>query len=887
MDRELSIARNPDPFIYGRWQNETVSWRNFAAGLSEPYVGSELFADYLKMNKKEKRDCKGSGGGYFGGFLSDGIRRKHHVTKRDILNLDFDHLPSGDDKVILSMCNMLGCDFVIHSSQSHTTAAPRLRVIIPLSRSITSEDEYAAVSRKMASKIDPSMSKLDKTTHEYERLMLFPRHSKDAPYIYIWAGQSRPDLPLCDVDAVLSEYADWRNADEWPKAPENDFPRPQPSERKLKTDPAQRAEPIGSFCEYFTVEDAIDAFLPDVYERVDDDASGHARYTYRSGTTAAGAIVYDSKFLFSHHDTDPASGKTLNAFELLQLHKFGDLDEKANANKDIDQWNDKESFKAMCEWLQADDAPELQAYRIEVVKNRNTRYSDFISSIEPTSAEEDFGAIAAAEGAEEIAWDENARNKDGSIKATITNALRILLDDPRLKGRIKFDVIRNQLVVKGDMPWQFGDMLEGSLHREDKCLDENGWRTWTEGDEAGLRSYIEDVYGIGGAKRAVVMDALKMLSAARLRNGVREYLEGLTWDGKPRVETVFIDYLGAEDDPTTREMTRKALLGCVYRAFEPGHKFDEMVVLIGPQGVGKSTILRKLAHDAWFNDSLHNFDGQKVAENIKGAWIVEIGELHALRKAEVGQIRQILASQVDRFRLPYHPDATANPRHCIFFGTGNDPEVVRDPEGERRFWIIETSVNEPDKSVWDDLTKEEIDQIWAEAVVYYRAGESSSISAESKVRLLDRQKDFRDADPWETSVEEFLRLKVPKDWRKWPMNKRREFWAARLEADVVDPGETDDWSNVSGLDGQPVGELVPRDRVTCREVWSERLSGNNTYQRDWTGDKLDRMDRKRIGTILRALLVGGRFDGTKWKYQAVRSTPESAVEKGYQKVSWR
>ena len=125
---------------------------------------------------------------------------------------------------------------------------------------------------------------------------------------------------------------------------------------------------------------------------------------------------------------------------------------------------------------------------------------------------------------------------------------------------------------------------------------------------------------------------------------------------------------------------------------------------------------------------------------------------------------------------------------------------------------------------------------------------------------------------------------MPKDWRKWPMNRRREFWAARLEADVVDPGETDDWSNVSGLDGQPVGELVPRDRVTCREVWSERLSGNSTYQRDWTGDKLDRVDRKRIGAILRALLVGGRFDGTKWRYIDIRNDSSGGREKGFKKV---
>lgn len=880
MDRKLSIARNPTPFICGRWQNETIGWRDFASSLSEPVIGSELFADYLKMGKRDKRNTKGSSGGYFGGFLADGIRRKHHITKRDILNLDFDHLAVGDDKPLQLMCAALGCDFVMHSSQSHTVSAPRLRVLIPLSRSISSEDEYAAVSRKVASKIDPSMSKLDKTTHEYERMMLYPRHSKDAPYIYIWAGQSRTDLPLLDVDAILSEYNDWHNVNEWPKAPDNDYPRLQPSERKLKTDPTQRAEPIGSFCSYFSVEDAIALFLPDVYERVEDDASGRARYTYIKGSSAAGAIVYDSLFMFSHHDTDPAGGKTLNAFELLQVHRFGHLDETANADKDVEQWNDKASFKAMCEWLQSSDEPALLEYRINVVKERNGRYNDFIESVKPTTAEDDFGDVASDSGAgDEIVWDATAYNKDGTIKPTISNALKILMSDPRLKGRIKRDVIRNQVVIKGNMPWQIGDMLEGSLRREDRCLDTAGWRSWTEGDDAGLRSYIEDIYGIN--RKNVVDDAMKILVSANLRNGVQEYLESLTWDGIPRVETLFVDYLGAEDDPTTRAMTRKALLGCVYRAFEAGHKFDEMVVLIGPQGVGKSTILRKLAHDAWFNDSLHEFSGQKVAENIKGSWIVEMGELHALRKAEVGQIRQILASQVDKFRLPYHPDVTANPRRCIFFGTGNDPEVVKDPEGERRFWIIETSVNEPSKSVWEDLTSDEIDQIWAEAVVYYRAGESSTLTVEDKARSLERQKDFRDADPWEAAIDKFMRMKVPKDWFKWDVKRRRVFWQTRLESDVKDESETDDYSNVTGPDGKPTGELVDRDRMTATEVWAEWLSGSYTYQRDITGTKLSKADKKRINTILRTQLGGGRFDGRKWRYVDAGQSGPYGSEKGF------
>lgn len=877
MDRPITISRNPRPFTAGGWESSTISWREFAIQLASPIVGSETFGEYLKAGKKEKTNYKSSAGGYVGGALDNsGLRRKHHMTGRDLVTLDFDHLAPGDDKTVQSMCSLLGCDYVMHSSQSHTSSAPRIRIIIPLSRTITSSNEFAAVSRKLASKIDPTMSKLDKTSHEYERLMFYPRHSKDAQYVYVWGAQARTDVPLCDVDTLLSEYMDWRDSAEWPKAPDNDYPVPMPDEKRMKRDPEERAEPVGSFCSFFTVEDVIANFLSDVYEPVDTDASGRSRYTFIGGSTAAGAIVYDSKFLFSHHDTDPASGKTLNAFELVQLHLFGTLDETANANKDIYEWTDRKSFGAMCEWVQSNQHPELLKYRLDVVKKKGQRFSDFISNLLPTDAVDDFEGVVV--DSQEIQWGDGDLNNDGTVKPTIKNMQKILEYDPRLRGRIKRDVIRDQLVIRGNLPWHTGDLREESSLREDRCADENGWRGWSgEADEVGLRAYCEEVYGVPNTKKSVVLDALSYVAQMHLRNGVVEYLDGLTWDGTPRIDTIFIDYLGAVDDPPTREATRKAILGCVYRAYEPGCKFDQMVVLIGPQGVGKSTIIHKLAHDAWFTDSLHTFEGQKVAENIKGSWIVEIGELHALRKAEVGQIRQILASTADRFRLPYQRERTNNPRHCIFFGTGNDPDVVRDPEGERRFWIIETSVNAPVKSVWNDLTDAEIDQIWAEAVMLYRMGESLELSRQSKDALLGRQDDFRDADPWEDSIRQFITSKVPSDWVKWPIQKRLEFWD-RFNTDVLGVTETENESCMTGIDGNVVGQLVERDRITAREVWCERLSGANAYSKDASGDRLSKADKKRINVALRALLM----KSDEWEYGSVRSKCYG-VEKGFKK----
>lgn len=126
-----------------------------------------------------------------------------------------------------------------------------------------------------------------------------------------------------------------------------------------------------------------------------------------------------------------------------------------------------------------------------------------------------------------------------------------------------------------------------------------------------------------------------------------------------------------------------------------------------------------------------------------------------------------------------------------------------------------------------------------------------------------------------------MRMKVPKDWLKWDVKRRRVFWQTRLESDVKDESETDDYSNVTGPDGRPTGELVDRDRMTATEVWAEWLSGSYAYQRDITGTKLSKIDKKRINTILRTQLGSGRFDGRKWRYTNAGKSGPYGQEKGF------
>ena len=182
--------------------------------------------------------------------------------------------------------------------------------------------------------------------------------------------------------------------------------------------------------------------------------------------------------------------------------------------------------------------------------------------------------------------------------------------------------------------------------------------------------------------------ALLIISAQNKINDVKRYLERLVWDGVPRVETLLPDYLGAVDNAYTRAVMKKFLCAAVARAIEGGVKFDYMPIATGPQGIGKSTFLAILGGE-WFSDSLTTFSGKEAAELIQGTWINEIGELSAFSKQETQVIKQFLSKTHDIYRAAYGRRTEKYPRRCVFFGTSNDHEFLKDATGNRRFWPVE------------------------------------------------------------------------------------------------------------------------------------------------------------------------------------------------------
>ena len=212
----------------------------------------------------------------------------------------------------------------------------------------------------------------------------------------------------------------------------------------------------------------------------------------------------------------------------------------------------------------------------------------------------------------------------------------------------------------------------------------------------------------------VINDVIKQICNQNIYDPVKDYLESLEWDGVKRIDTWMKDYLGADmPEPYLSEVSRKFLIAAVARTYNPGVKFDNMVIFEGLQGIGKSTVGNILAGDKWFLDGLPDLHDKDAALNLQGQWIVEMGELTHMKKNEVEVVKSFVARRIDKVRPPYGHRMVELQRRSIFFGSTNADTYLRDKTGNRRFWPVE--VHDVDFKA----LREDRDQLWAEALFYY------------------------------------------------------------------------------------------------------------------------------------------------------------------------
>jgi predicted P-loop ATPase len=715
-------------------------------------------------------------GGFVGGYLSKGRRDKTSVLYRTLITLDADF---SNANLWWNFTLLFDCAAVIHSTHKSGPNNIRHRLIIPACRELNPE-EYQAVSRKIAEILGISL--FDPSTFDVNRLMFWPSMPCDSDYYFKYQ-----DGPILDPDSILSKYNDWHDITEWPRPDSIDNNIAVHLSNKQE-DPVNKKGLIGLFCREYTVSEAIEKFLSDEYAKVGDN-----RYTYLKGTTSAGLILYEDKFAYSHHGTDPAGGRLCNAFDLVRIHKFGYLDDSDDSNK--------KSMRAMEGFIV--EEPRCKK-RIASEKFAEARF-EFSGVSALNNTEGASPTQSKADGTDDKWLTELTINTKGEYENTANNINLILSNDPNIKGLFILNSFDNKRYLSRKSPWRDSG---------------SGQELFKDADYSGVRSYLECIYGIVSVSK--IDDALALEFEKNRFHPVVDYLRSLVWDGIPRIDTLLIEYFGAEDTIYSRAAIRKSLCAAVARVLEPGIKFDNILILVGKQGTYKSTFVKKLGRK-WFSDTFLSVQGKESYEQLQGAWIIEIAELAGLKKAEVETIKHFASKSVDSFRPAYGRVVESFPRQCIFMGTTNSHEFLRDPTGNRRFIPIDVRPEHIVKSVIYDLTDNEINQIWAEAYHLYTNGEPLYFNPEELRLAAVAQEEHSEADSKTGLVENFLEMKYPKNWDTMDMYDRR----AWLGSPLSKKGDT------------------YRYDVCAAEIWCECFSGEVSDLRP--------SDLKDLNTILSSL----------------------------------
>lgn len=774
-----------------KWKNIEMTWEEFVSRISTTKRTTETVEEYRKL-KKGKQDSIKDVGGFVGGHLKEGRRKNGYVNERSLLTLDMDYGEPGiwDE---IKMLHPFKC--AVYSTHKHTPEKPRLRLIIPMSRTI-SEDEYPAVARMVAKDIGNDL--FDDTTYEPARLMYWASTSANGEFFF-----DHKDGEVLNPDDYLSRYKDWRDVTSWAMSSRQS----EIVKRSMtkQADPLDKDGAVGAFCRTYTIDEAINTFLADVYA----PSAMDGRYDYIPADSSAGVCIYEGKFAFSHHATDPASGRLLNAFDLVRLHLFGsrDLDCKEDTPS-----TKLPSYKAMQELVVNDEAVKLT-----------------LADERKRSAATDFAPADDWESELEL-------DKQGRIKDTISNISIILANDEAFKNII-FNQHKGMIDVIGELPWT--QVKPG----------------WNEPDMANAKIYFERKYGIWSPTK--FKDALLgVVSSQRLRHPLREYLSGLEWDGVPRVETLLIEYLGAEDTPYVRAVTKKTLCAGVARVFEPGIKYDFLLVLVGPQGIGKSSIFARLGGQ-WYSDSLSLADmkDKTAAEKLVGYWIMELGELAGIKKMDVETVKSFITRTDDKFRQSYGTVVESHPRACIIVGsTNNEDGFLRDISGNRRFLPVNVSANSK-LHPWN-LDDDTVAQIWAEAKVLYENGESLELTGKLAAMAQERQRAAMEYDPRQGIVEEYLNKLLPENWDKMDLFQRRAFLYG------------------TDFDGEGKEGTVQRTRVCSMEIWCECFGRQR--------EAIKKSDSYEIESIMQRIEGWQKYTGSK---AGKMRFGQYGIQKGYTRVT--
>ena len=724
----------------------------FSEGVSpQTYDEALTLDDIAKMLQSpgaEKREKS-----YLPGELKNHHRKSVNVINRSVITLDLDGALEGGFE---ALCGFLSDFYYLwHTTYSHSEEKPSYRFLVPLAEPVT-PGQYGDLVRQIIA-ANPSAS-IDVASAKPAQIMFTPA-CKD-PFSYDYGVH----------EGALVNGSQWL-------ASVNGGERVVPLGRlDKKGEPSEAPGIVGQFNRAYPNLDELIAVFELPYEL--DGATGRYRYTGSSATATPGMRELDERpgLYYSWHAHDPAAGYAQNAFDLVRIHKFGhlDTDYKGPAGR-------APSYTACRDFLDThggfNKRAAAQAYET-VVSNLTTQETNRGEQTAPARETDTSVEVLTTEEIDHTEWVSQLEvdRKTGKFVDSLDNLKLIFNNDPKMKV--------------------IGWCERGEYFTD---ADPHNWpRTkrspkLTEHQRQLIRNRYETVYGL-----KIPLERLSQVFTERKEvnsfDPVRVYLESLQWDGNKRMETCLP---GTEDTEYNRMVARKVLIAAVARAFEPGVKVDEALILVGPEGIGKSSWIEEMSKG--FSVEFQSIESKDTVQILSETWIAMAEESEVVSKSDFNRLKSFLTQTSDTYRVPYAVEPETRLRRWVVWGSTNDMELLRERDGNRRFLMVEC-VRPRD---FDLLTPEYVDQIWAEAVHAYLMGESHVMNSFERELARSAREQHIHSDALTESITEHLRLPITSDWHEKKPESLRTIMG-QWNADVV--GTTGD---------------KERDFITPKEVWVE------------------------------------------------------------------
>ena len=338
---------------------------------------------------------------------------------------------------------------------------------------------------------------------------------------------------------------------------------------------------------------------------------------------------------------------------------------------------------------------------------------------------------------------------------------------------------------------------------------------------------------------------------------IKELIEAVQWDGVKRAETFFIDCLGVEDNELNKEVTRKWLLACITRLYEKGREFDEMLILFGGQGIGKSTTLERLALDTFYTKVTGKLSNETILQTSK-TWLVELDELSTLLRTPSEEFKAWLSSRKDTTRVPYEAQPLDFERGFIVLGTTNNKKILKDNTGNRRFWILDCNKDNIKTSIFS-LTEQDILQVWAEVRTWYLKNESLLLSQTARKMMEEKTENYVIPIPFTDEIKNITNMKFPRNWKEI-IHGKHKYRLHRYVTDMLN----------AGTSTEDISQDVLLDDITTQELFF-LLTGN--YRTSLNGLKATK-DFSNVFNML-----------DNWKSSKAISRGEKRDLRGYKKIN--